>query len=229
MLACVFAPFVHAAEAPPATPAAGEPAQPGRAFSHWEFEIRSDGDKLGTLVFDFAREGGDLIVQRRERLSGRKLLIRFSVDQRATERWRNGDLQAFDGHSVSETSLGDDEKRLSVRRSEAGALLADAAGKTHELPAAAWPATFWKVGFMTHEQIFEPGEGQLAKLSAKPLGKEIVKGDGGDLECTRYEATLSLGKHTQRIAIWYDAQGRLCALRQESGGDTVEYVRVRSE
>lgn len=230
-LACVLAPQLHAAEAPvPApAPAPAEPAQPTRAFSHWEFEIRGGGETLGTLAFDFAEEGDELVVRRKEVLSGRKFLIRFSVDQRTTERWRGAELQAFEGHSVSKTSLGDEEKRLRVWRGEAGTLLAEVGGKAHELPATAWPATFWKIDFMARDQVFDAAAGQSVKLSAQAQGKESLQADGGRVECTRYSASLSIGKHMQSIAIWYDALGRLCALRQESGGDMVEYVRVRSE
>jgi hypothetical protein len=232
-LACVLAPQLHAAEAPVPAPAPAaapaEPAQPNRAFSHWEFEIRGGAEKLGTLVFDFADEGDERVVRRKEALSGRKFLIRFSVDQRTTEHWRGAELQAFEGHSVSKTSLGDEDKRLRVRRGETGTLLAEVAGEAHKLPATAWPATFWNIDFMARDEVFDAGAGRLAKLSAQPQGKESLQADGGRLECARYSVSLSIDKHTQSIAIWYDALGRLCGLRQESGGDVIEYVRVRSK
>lgn len=198
---------------------------------HLQFTLTDMKDRaVGTLVYAFARsDDGSLTVTRRERMSVKKFLIKADIDQHASEHWVDGRLHHFDAVTTADTSLMDETIKLWVARDAQGDLLATANDDTHELPGDAWPLTLWHSGFAEREQFFATAGGDAIRASVSPGALDTVPADGGQLACQSYTMEGEADGRRMTLQAWYDAAGRLCRLRSDSGFGPITYTRVQAE
>ncbi len=186
------------------------------------------GAEIGSLTFEFSRQNGALTVKRSEQFSIKKFLMRADVDQTATTLWGKSGPIDYSAKTIADTSLMDKTVTFSAKRDGSGGWVATANGDPVEIESAAWPMSLWHRLFIKRPNLFGLGGGEAVSLSAQSQGVETIMGDGVTMACEKYrvEATVE-GREVVNL-LWYEPNGRLCAMEMESGLGKTIYRRVSS-
>ena len=183
------------------------------------FELTRKGSRIGTHVFDFARDGEDLAV-------GVAIDIRVTValipvyrySHRNRERWRGNRLVAID------TETNDDGDRFFVRGAPGdGGLRVEATSGNHLLPADIVPTSYWNTRTIGATQLLNTQDGSLARIAVAPRGAERIETAQGPVEATAYDMSGDL-----KLQFWYDAAEVLARIRfqAKSDGSVIDYRRI---
>ncbi len=184
---------------------------------------------MGSLAYDFRQTPEGLVEQRVEHLEFSKYLVRIVLDQTTISTWSGQILQAISASTVLKSSLKDMTLLFKGTRTANGVLrITDADGKASEIPGDAWPLSFSNRASVSHAKFFELSKGESVVLQAKPSGMQMVEADGNSQPCERIEATLEQNGKKSEAMLWYDAQGRLCAIQYKTNIGIVDYIRTRA-
>ncbi|PTU31879.1 DUF6134 family protein [Stenotrophobium rhamnosiphilum] len=208
------------AETPSWTPKAG---------SQLSFSLRSKGNTVGTLVFDFTQSGDRIVERRVEHLELSRLLVNAVLDQTSESVWRGKTLESYASSTILKSSLKNSTAALKVTKQANGKLLAVDQESTTELPAEAWPLTLWSRDFISHPQLFDLTRGHAITLSSVSKGPEALTVDGAAQTCERVEVKVFQDGKDAKAVVWFDTAGRLCAMQLPSALGTVDYVRTSSK
>ncbi|MES2490961.1 MAG: DUF6134 family protein [Pseudomonadota bacterium] len=197
--------------------------------SQLSFSLRSKGNTVGTLVFDF-KQSGDRIVERRvEHLELTRLMVNAVLDQTSESIWRGQMLESYASSTALKSSLKNSTASLKVTKQANGKLLAVDQDSKTELPAEAWPLTLWSRDFLSRSQLFDLTRGHAIALSSVSKGPEAMTVDGVAQSCERIETKVFQDGKTANAVVWFDSLGRLCAMQLPTALGTVDYVRTSSK
>lgn len=183
---------------------------------------------MGSLTYDFRQTPEGLVEQRVEHLELSKYLVRIVLDQTTISTWNGPVLQAISASTVLKSSLKDMTLLFKGSRAADGVLrVTDADGKASEIPVDAWPLSLPSRAAVSHAKFFDLNKGESVVLQGKPSGMQMMEADGNSQLCERIEATLEQHGKKSEAMLWYDAQGRLCAIQYKTNIGVVDYIRTK--
>lgn len=226
-------PFATAAlVAAPALPSFASSADAVYGDRH-EFAVFRKGERIGTHLLTFERQGDQLTVRTtvnlnvkvlgltayryshagEEVLRGDRLVsIRTKTDDNGQRFEVNG--QAMSGQFAVSAIAPNDEpfaRENGVSR---------AAAVQTSLPANVLPSSQWHFKSLFGGQLLNVQKGELARYSVTPMGKEMVQTANGTVAATRYRLDGDLF-----LDIWYDDRGRwVGSAFKGPDGSTIQYV-----
>lgn len=198
--------------------------------SQLTFVARLKDKPTGTLAFNFSQTADGLVEKRVEHLEFTKFMVKAVVDQTTISTWRGQVLESISSSTALKSSLKDMDTSFKASRTSSGTLqLMDSEGKKTEIPADVWPLSFPGRASISHAQFFELGKGDSLTVQSKSAGTQMMEADGGSQMCERVEANLDQGGKKSEAVLWYDSQGRLCAIQYKTDVGIVDYVRTKAK
>lgn len=163
------------------------------------FEVRRNGEAVGSHAVQFERSGSDLLVRNRFTIEISVLAIPvYTYLYTSTDVWRGGCLVALTAE------VDDNGERVSVRASrEADSLRVDGPRGSRLAPPDIFPTNHWHSGVLGSRQVLNTLTGTLDTVTIADQGPITVPVNG-DLRSVRhfvYSGDL-------RNDVWYDDRGR---------------------
>lgn len=186
------------------------------------------GKQVGTLQFSFVREGAVLTVTRIEKMHIKKFLMRADVDQTVTTIWNRAAPVKVHAKTVADTSLMNKTVVVNAVRDQAGAWVATANDDDLAIDRRAWPMSLWHRVFIKRPVLFGLGGGETVGIDAVSAGFEPQVADGRTLQCEKFVVTANVDGREMTTRIWFERNGRLCAMISDSGLGAITYQRTTS-
>ncbi len=141
----------------------------------------------------------------------------YNYRHTAREIWENGRFESLE--TVTDATAGD--RKVSARRTADGVLIRT--GRREVLaPAGTAPLTHWNSKVLTG-RLFNPQEGNLARITASPKGlRPVTLPDGRSLEVQVWSlrGEAEIDNWYDRNGVWTGLNGRLV------DGSRIEYRRI---
>ncbi len=181
------------------------------------FAILRDGDRIGTHVVKFRREGDRLDVSIDTRIAVEVAwIVVYRWEQTRSETWRDGSLVSF------ETRTNDNGEESSASGRRVGDLfrIRTKSGEEVEAPPDIMPNSWWNAAVVDAGRLLNAATGRVSELKVRLLGEEEIEVRGERRKARRYEMTAS-----KKREVWYDGAGTWVRLRLVARDDSViEYV-----
>jgi hypothetical protein len=195
-------------------------ADPQRLYGDQiRFDVRRNGDLVGSHTVSFTRDGERLATSTRFEVAVDVLFItayRYVYASEAT--WTGACLEAL-------TATTDDNgKESAVRVSRSGQeLLVCGPQGTASAGLATLPTEHWAYAVVGDDAVINTITGRVNRVDISPAVTETVKlADGRAVTARRYVYSGELDNE-----VWYDAEGRWVKMRfPAKDGSSIEYVCV---
>ncbi len=171
------------------------------------YQVSRDGQVIGLLRQDFARQNERLVVVTAADIE--VTLLGFSLyeaDQRVEETWRNGVLQSV----VSNANVDGEDRQVTLRR-EGNRLVGVYNGKERDLSAKLIPTTLWNSAIVEARAVLDTAKGKIRKVTVTDLGPERISLPEGEIMARRYAIAGEF-----RRQLWYDEAGVLVAVEMQA-------------
>ena len=186
--------------------------QPGKLT----YAVIRDGDKIGSQIVEFQRNGDQLLVLTSVKIEVTLLGITiYRFVHRSEEEWKGGELARLTSNTDD-----DGDKRVVDLRLVDGKLKGDYNGQAKEFPLGMIPATFWHPASMKQTKLLDQVKARNRQITVKDLGTETITAQGKKIEARHFSVTGQIKRE-----IWYGPDGRLEKLEFE-GKDGSEIVMV---
>ena len=186
--------------------------QPGKLT----YAVIRDGDKIGSQVVEFQRNGDQLLVLTSVRIEVTLLGITiYRFVHRSEEEWKGGELARLTSNTDD-----DGDKRVVDLRLVNGKLKGVYNGQAKEFPVGMIPATFWHPDSMKQTKLLDQVKARPRQITVKDLGSETITAQGKKIEARHFSVSGQIKRE-----IWYGPDGRLEKLAFE-GKDGSEIVMV---
>lgn len=188
--------------------------QPGKLT----YAVIRDGNKIGSQVVEFQRNGDQLLVLTSVKIEVSLLGITiYRFVHRSEEEWKGGEL----AHLTSNTD-DDGDKRVVDLKLVDGKLKGQYNGQAKEFPSGMIPATFWHPASMKQTTLLDQVKARNRQITVKDLGIETITARGKKIEAHHYSVSGQIKRE-----IWYGPDGRLEKLQFE-GKDGSDVIMVLS-
>jgi hypothetical protein len=186
--------------------------QPGKLT----YAVIRDGDKIGSQIVEFQRNGDQLLVLTSVKIEVTLLGITiYRFVHRSEEEWKGGELARLTSNTDD-----DGDKRVIDLRLVDGKLKGDYNGQAKEFPAGMIPASFWHPDSMKQTKLLDQVKARNRQITVKDLGTETITAQGKKIEARHFSVSGQIKRE-----IWYGPDGRLEKLEFE-GKDGSEIVMV---
>ncbi len=169
------------------------------------YEIRRNGDRIGTHRVTFAHQGERLTVHHEIDIRVTILSLeayRYTMDSRET--WEGPRLLGL----AASTDKNGDPLRVFARASHGGIRVRGAVGQ-HDAPAEAVPSSpQFDVFDQPRTTMIEAEDGRLVHVTVSAPRSERVRAGGHELDARRYDVRGGMD-----ATLWYDATGVLVQKR----------------
>jgi len=185
------------------------------------FDVLRGGREAGWHRVRFDRNGSVLTVDSAFHFQIDLLFLTvFQYRYEAIEMWRDGQLDRLtvkvddDGTPFAIHAVRADN-RLSIRHGE----------DSYSVGVPLYPTNHWNIGVLGENRVLNTLTGRVNRVTIRPVGRETVTTELGDVPATRYAYTGEL-----ETEVWYDDAGRWVKM-QFTGrdGSTIEYVCRRCQ
>ncbi len=186
--------------------------QPGKLT----YAVMRDGDKIGSQVVEFQRNGDQLLVLTSVKIEVTLLGITiYRFVHRSEEEWKGGELARLTSNTDD-----DGDKRVVDLRLVDGKLKGDYNGQAKEFPLGMIPATFWHPASMKQTKLLDQVKARDRQIAVKDLGTETITVQGKKIEARHYLVSGQIKRE-----VWYGPDGRLEKLEFD-GKDGSEIVMI---
>jgi Family of unknown function (DUF6134) len=186
--------------------------QPGKLT----YAVMRDGNKIGSQVVEFQRNGDQLLVLTSVRIEVSLLGITiYRFVHRSEEEWKGGELARL----TSNTDDDGDSRVVDLRLVD-GKLKGSYNGQAKEFPLGMIPATFWHPDSMKQTKLLDQVKARNRQITVKDLGTETITVKGKKIEARHYSVSGQIKRD-----VWYGPDGRLEKLEFD-GKDGSEIVMV---
>ena len=186
--------------------------QPGKLT----YAVIRDGDKIGSQIVEFQRNGDQLLVLTSVKIEVTLLGITiYRFVHRSEEEWKGGELARLTSNTDD-----DGDKRVVDLRLVDGKLKGAYNGQAKEFPVGMIPATFWHPDSMKQTKLLDQVKARPRQITVKDLGSETITAQGKKIEARHFSVSGQIKRE-----IWYGPDGRLEKLAFE-GKDGSEIVMV---
>lgn len=203
-----------------ATPANSVPLADWVANSEsLRFQILRNGHKIGTQVFNFRRDAGELVVDVDLHIRVQVLFFTiYTYRQTAREVWRDGRLVRFTVRTMDDGRTS----RVDGLATPSGFAVTGNAG-SHALPSDIVPATYWHPETAKQSRLMDPTSGELYDVAFRDNGIERVETPTGPVALHKYRM-----RGEDDITLWYDGHQRLTKARYwaNEDGSLIEFRRT---
>ncbi|HVR68530.1 MAG TPA: DUF6134 family protein [Verrucomicrobiae bacterium] len=188
--------------------------QPGKLT----YAVIRDGNKIGSQVVEFQRNGDQLLVLTSVKIEVSLLGITiYRFVHRSEEEWKGGELARLTSNTDD-----DGDKRVVDLKLVDGKLKGQYNGQAKEFPAGMIPATFWHPASMRQTTLLDQVKARNRQITVKDLGLETITARGKKIEAHHYSVSGQIKRE-----IWYGPDGRLEKLQFE-GKDGSDVIMVLS-
>lgn len=198
----------------PAHSAAPLPAESGTS----EYVVKRNGNPIGTLKIDFARDGNRLVATSEYSIKVKLMaIVLYRYDKRMVETYEDERLVAY------ETDIDDNGTKSQVRVTRDGDSLSIVHPKgTLTTPLGVFPSTYWPPATVAQTQMIDSSDGILLNVKTVEAATEDLTVDGRTMSAKRYEMS---GDAVRQL--WYDAKtGAWLKMKLEgSDGSVIEIER----
>ena len=186
--------------------------QPGKLT----YAVMRDGDKIGSQVVEFQRNGDQLLVLTSVRIEVTLLGITiYRFVHRSEEEWKGGELARLTSNTDD-----DGDRRVVDLKLVDGKLKGVYNGQAKEFPLGMIPATFWHPDSMKQSKLLDQVKARNRQITVKDLGTETITVQGKRIEAKHYSVSGQIKRE-----VWYGPDGRLEKLEFD-GKDGSEIVMV---
>jgi hypothetical protein len=186
--------------------------QPGKLT----YAVMRDGDKIGSQVVEFQRNGDQLLVLTSVKIEVTLLGITiYRFVHRSEEEWKAGELARLTSNTDD-----DGDKRVVDLKLVDGKLKGAYNGQAKEFPLGMIPATFWHPDSMKQSKLLDQVKARNRQITVKDLGTETITVQGKKIEARHYSVSGQIKRE-----VWYGPDGRLEKLEFD-GKDGSEIVMV---
>jgi len=221
LLAAILSLAASSALAQSATPSAA-PAEPRVELAAFPqpgkltYAVIRDGDKIGSQIVEFQRNGDQLLVLTSVKIEVSLLGITiYRFVHRSEEEWKAGELARLTSNTDD-----DGDKRVVDLKLVDGKLKGDYNGQAKEFPLGMIPATFWHPDSMKQTKLLDQVKARNRQITVKDLGTETITAQGKKIEARHFSVSGQIKRE-----VWYGPDGRLEKLQFE-GKDGSEIVMV---
>ena len=221
LLAAILSLAASSALAQSATPSAA-PAEPRVELAAFPqpgkltYAVIRDGDKIGSQIVEFQRNGDQLLVLTSVKIEVSLLGITiYRFVHRSEEEWKGGELARLTSNTDD-----DGDKRVVDLKLVDGKLKGDYNGQAKEFPLGMIPATFWHPDSMKQTKLLDQVKARNRQITVKDLGTETITAQGKKIEARHFSVSGQIKRE-----VWYGPDGRLEKLQFE-GKDGSEIVMV---
>lgn len=163
------------------------------------FEVRRDGEPVGSHCLRFSRSDEKLLVEAAMDLKvPLPLWFDYRYRYRASEQWRDGRLWALEV-SIED---GGEPRRIEARR-QGDALMVESSRGQQRLPGDLLTSNHWNPAVVDKRELLNTLTGQASRLQVQHLGWERVPFGAATLKVQRYR----LGGDLKNTEVWYDDAG----------------------
>lgn len=180
------------------------------------YEIRKDGEAIGTETVRIATTGADTEVAVENHTRTTVLFMDFAFDQERRELWRDGALRQLQ----VETNDDGTKSTLAANHGEAGWTVS-VNGKAEQRPADSLPLVLWTDKVVAASSWFGTIDAVSYQARVEKLGDESVTIGGKPVMATHYRFSGEIERE-----LWYGADGRLLKTTFKRKGFPIEFVRV---
>ncbi|WP_022728181.1 DUF6134 family protein [Fodinicurvata sediminis] len=183
-----------------------------------DFQVRRDGNDIGTHSLRFEEHGEELHVFVEIELEVNLAFIPvYSYSHRNHEVWQDGKLVSLS----SETDDDGTQYQVEVQATDDGLQVNSSEEGEFTAPADMLTTSYWNPDAMERERLLDTQFGRIVELQVDEQGRENLDTQEGSVEATRYSVTGDLN-----LDIWYDREGRWSGLEFEARGKPVRYLRT---
>jgi len=182
------------------------------------FQVFRNGERIGEHRMSFSGDAASPTVSTEVDMTVRLGTVPvYRYRHTAREVWVDGRFESLE--TVTDATAGD--RKVSARRTPSGVLIRTGRKEVLAPPGTA-PLTHWNSNVLTG-RLFNPQEGNLARITASPKGmRPVTLADGRQVEgqvwSLRGEAEID--NWYDRNGVWTGLKGRL------DDGSRIEYRRV---
>jgi len=164
------------------------------------FEVRRDGESVGSHCLRFSRAGETVRVEAAMDLEiSLPLWFDYRYRYRASEQWRGGRLWML------EVAIDDGGERHGIEARRRGDILVVSTARgQQQLPGDLLTSNHWNPQVLEKGQLLNTLTGRTSRLEVEPLGKERIPFGARTLPVQRYR----LGGDLKDTEVWYDEAGQ---------------------
>lgn len=178
--------------------------QPATAQAHtggteeYRYLIFRNGKELGTQHVSITRKDETAIAAIRIEMVYRLGFIKlYEYQHKSREEWRGKLLSSLD----SSTTENGETRFVRVFRDQDTLAIDGSAGK-HALKSSAFPTSYWQIGLLEHQTLFNTEDGTPVFVTAKKLEDARLMLDGQEIRAQHFRISGDLN-----IELWYSAEG----------------------
>ncbi len=170
----------------------------GASHEEYSYTIFRNGKQLGTQHVKIAREDDTAIATIRIEMVYRLGFIKlYDYLHESREEWRGGLLTSLDSH----TTENDETRFVRVARHE-DSLAIDGSGGRHSPENSVFPTTYWNIGLLEQQTLFNTEDGALVHVTSEELGETLLTLNGQEVRAQHYRISGDLD-----IELWYSREG----------------------
>jgi hypothetical protein len=180
------------------------------------FDIRRDGETIGSQTLSFQKQNYDVTVNVVTDIDVQMLFVTvYRYRYEALTRWRAGRVQAM-------TATTNDDGKLSkvTARVDGNETVIEGPAGRFQSPASLFPSEHWNLDEIRQSALLNSVTGKLDRITVADQGPDTIPALEGKRAARRYVYNGDL-----KLTIWYDAEGRWVGLRfLARDGSTIDYV-----
>lgn len=190
------------------------------------YEIRDGDERVGTLSYAFSRPNAEtLVVERAQRLTVRRMLIRATLESSSRQTFLNHALIDFSSRSKLESTIKNEARSVALTLSPQGELVGQANNEAVTIPEGVTPLIIWHADTLRSGSHFGVDDARPIELTVDdvPSSRSAPASYRGP-PCMSREFRMSVGDKRASGIAWADSSGRICALRFETDIGPLDYV-----
>ena len=180
------------------------------------YEIRKDGQAIGTEKVRVARDGEFSVVEVENHTRTTVLFMDFVFDQTRREEWQGATLRRM----VADTNDDGTRSHLEAVRGD-GEWTITVNGVTERRPGDSLPLALWTVKVVEAPSLFGTIDAAAYRIEVARLGEETLFVAGGAVAASHYRLSGDIDRD-----LWYGADGTLLKTTFKRKGFPIEFVRV---
>jgi hypothetical protein len=176
-----------------------------------EFSVFRDGERIGTDVSEFLRDGDRLTVRSHTDIAVEILsIVVYRYEKDSEEQWVDGKLVGLrsdindDGDKSAVELTGDDATEPKLLHVSTG-------DKSTTVKAGLMPSSFWNPATVEQSEFIDPEDGQTRRVIVAPHGFELLKVAGRDVKARHYRMSGDIDRD-----LWYGLDGQLLKIEFEA-------------